>query len=196
MIPAQFGPPVRAGRVVLRMMSADDIDDVHAYQGREDVCRYLLFEARTRDQVAEQIARHAAATVLAADGDYWQIAVALPAGGEGAERVIGDIYFTLKSRENLAGEIGWTFHPDFRGRGYATEAASAVLSRAFAELGLHRVIAELDPRNDASIALCRRLGMREEAYFVKDLMFRGDWADTGIYAILDVEWASRSAVAD
>ena len=194
MIPARFGPPVRAGRVLLRMMSADDIDDVYAYQGREDVCRYLLFEARTREQVAEQVARHAGSTVLAADGDYWQIVVVLPAGSEGAERVIGDINFTLKSRGNLAGEIGWTLHPDFRGRGYATEAASAVLRRAFAELGLHRVIAELDPRNDASIALCRRLGMRGEAYFVKDLMFMGDWVDTGIYAILDVEWASRSAI--
>ena len=194
MIPAQFGPPVRAGRVLLRMMSTDDIDDVHAYQGRADVCRYLLFEARTREQVAEQVARHAASTVLAADGDYWQIAVVLPASAHEAERVIGDIYLTLKSRENLAGEIGWTFHPDFRGRGYATEAASAVLRRAFAELGLHRVIAELDPRNDTSIALCRRLGMREEAYFVKDLMFRGDWADTGIYAILDAEWMTRSTI--
>ena len=194
MIPAQFGPPVRAGRVLLRMLSTDDIDDVHAYQGRADVCRYLLFEARTREQVAEQVARHAASTVLAADGDYWQIAVVLPATGHEAERVIGDIYFTLKSRENLAGEIGWTFHPDFRGRGYATEAASAVLHRAFAELGLHRVIAELDPRNAASIALCHRLGMREEAYFVKDLMFRGDWADTGIYAMLDVEWSTRSVI--
>lgn len=66
--------------------------------------------------------------------------------------------------------------------------------RAFAELGLLRVVAELDPRNDASIALCRRLGMREEACFVKDLMFRGDWADTDIYAILDVEWTTRSAI--
>jgi len=190
MIPARFGPPVRAGRVQLRLMSADDVDDIHSYQGRDDVCRYLLFEARTR----EQVARHAASTVLAADGDYWQIAVVLPAGGGDAERVIGDIYFGLKSAENLAGEIGWTSYPDFQGRGYATEAASAMLRRAFDELELHRVIAEFDPRNDSSIALCRRLGMREEAHFVKDLRFRGDWADTGIYAILDDEWATRAAV--
>lgn len=196
MIPIPFGPPVRAGRVLLRMMSAGDVDDIHSYQGRDDVCRYLLFEARTREQVAEQVARHATSTELAADGDYWQVAVVLPASGRDAERVIGDIYFTLKSAENLAGEIGWTFHPDFQGRGYATEAASAVLGRAFDELGLHRVIAELDPRNDASIALCRRLGMREEAHFVKDLRFRGDWADTGIYAMLDVEWAARGAAVD
>ena len=73
-----------------------------------------------------------------------------------------------------------------------TEAAAAVLAIAFDQLGLHRVIAELDPRNGASIALCARLGMREEAYHVKDLWFRGDWADTGIYALLESEWAARS----
>jgi RimJ/RimL family protein N-acetyltransferase len=54
------------------------------------------------------------------------------------------------------------------------------------------VRAELDPCNAASIALCRRLGMREEAYFVEDLWFKGGWGDTGIYAILDREWAARS----
>ena len=63
-----------------------------------------------------------------------------------------------------------------------------MLDLAFRTIGLHRVAAELDPRNTASIALCKRLGMREEAFFVKDLWFREDWADTGVYAILRDEW--------
>mgnify|MGYP003293019980 CR=1 FL=1 len=43
------------------------------------------------------------------------------------------------------------------------------------------------------VALCRRLGMREEAYLVEDLWFKGAWGDTAIYAILDREWpASRT----
>ena len=50
--------------------------------------------------------------------------------------------------------------------------------------------AELDPRNTASIALCKRLGMREEAYFVEEMMFKGEWGDTGVYAILEREWGS------
>jgi RimJ/RimL family protein N-acetyltransferase len=82
-------------------------------------------------------------------------------------------------------------HPDFTGRGYASEAARAVLELAFSTLGLHRVFAELDPRNDASIALALRLGMREEAHFVQDMWFKGAWADTGIYAILAEEWRSH-----
>ena len=132
------------------------------------------------------MAKYSQARTLGGEGDYWQLAV------ERDGRVIGDVYFTIKSAENQTGEIGWTLHPDFSGQGFMTEAAGAVLGLAFAEIGLHRVMAELDPRNTRSIALCRRLGMREEAHFVEDLWFKGEWGDTGIYAILEREWAHRS----
>ena len=190
-LPYVFAEPIRTDRLTLRLMTEADVDDIHSYQSREDVCRYLLFEARSRDEVAAKVAQHAAATTLAADGDYLQLALELPASGDTPARVIGDSYFTLASLENSKGEIGWTLHPDFVGHGYASEAARAVLAIAFERIGLHRVVAELDPRNDASIALCKRLGMREEAYFVKDLWFRGDWGDTGMYAILREEWVAR-----
>ena len=94
------------------------------------------------------------------------------------------------SVENRGAEIGWTLHPDFFGHGYAAEAARAILELAFGELGMHRVKAELDPRNDASIALCRRLGMREEAHFVENLWLGDEWGSTGIHAILAREWAA------
>jgi RimJ/RimL family protein N-acetyltransferase len=106
-------------------------------------------------------------------------------------RVMGHVYFTIKSVANSTAEIGFALHPDFGGQGYMSEAASAVLEIAFRELGLHRVMAELDPRNTRSVALCKRLGMREEAHFVEDLWSKGEWGDTGIYAILDREWAER-----
>jgi RimJ/RimL family protein N-acetyltransferase len=191
MIPYVFAGPIATERLVLRLLHPDDVDDVHSYQGRADVCEYLLYDAKSREKVAEDIDVRQHATTLGADGDYWQLAIELPATADSPSRVIGDLYFSLKSVENSGGEIGWVFNPDVHGNGYATEAASAVLDIVFTEVGLHRVIAELDPRNDASIALCSRLGMREEAFFVKDLRFRGDWADTGIYAILETEWAAR-----
>lgn len=55
-------------------------------------------------------------------------------------------------------EIGWHFHPDFWGNGYATEAASAVLEHAFAA-GLDRVVAVTNPLNVASMNVCARIGM-------------------------------------
>ena len=184
-LPFVFTEPIRTERLTLRLMTAGDVDDVYAYQSREDVCRYLLHDPRSRDEVVDMVAKYGDATRLEQDHDWIEPAIELDG------RVIGHMYLNLASVENLGAEIGWTLHPDFFGQGYASEAATAILDLAFGELGLHRVRAELDPRNDASVALCRRLGMREEAFFVKDLMFKGGWGDTGVYAILEEEWAAR-----
>jgi RimJ/RimL family protein N-acetyltransferase len=195
MLPATF-TPFSTDRLRMRLMTTADVDDVHSYESRPDVCAYLPYEPRSREVVAERIERYGKAVTLADDDDYWQIAIETPATPDAAARVVGSIYFTVRSIESLGAAIGWVLHPDVHGRGYAREAASAMLDIAFGQLDLHRVIAELDPRNDASIALCTRLGMREEALFVKDLMFRGEWADTGIYAILQDEWHARRAVTE
>jgi RimJ/RimL family protein N-acetyltransferase len=134
---------------------------------------------------------------IEADGDYIQWAVELPADAERPSRVIGNVMMRLVETENLCGEIGWVFHPDVAGQGYATEAARAVLDVSLAErvdggIGLHRVIAELDPRNDASERLCQRLGMRREALFIKNVWMRDDWLDTLIYAVLAEEWPAAT----
>ena len=107
-LPYEFPSPLRTDRLLLRTMVESDVDDIHAYQSRDDVCRYLMFEPRDRDAVAEKVAKYSQARVLSGDGDYWQLAVERCDG-----RVIGDVYFTIKSAENQTGEIGWTLHPDF-----------------------------------------------------------------------------------
>jgi RimJ/RimL family protein N-acetyltransferase len=179
-LPYEFQGPVATERIQLRLMNPDtDIEHVFAYQSLEVVCRYLPYEPRTHADVTVKVTQFSAARVLTADDDYWQLAIDLDG------RVIGDVYFTIKSVEHQTAEIGWSLHPDFHGQGYMSEAASAVLRIAFEEIGLHRVIANLDPRNDASAALCRRLGMREEAHFVEDMWFKGEWADTSIFGMLE-----------
>jgi RimJ/RimL family protein N-acetyltransferase len=187
-LPFTFTAPLRTERLRLRLVGPDDVDDVFAYESRADVCRYLLMEPRTREQVVERVARHGAARTLAADGDYLQLAIELGAAAGARARVIGHLYFTIASIANSKGEIGWTLHPDYQGHGYAFEAANAMLELAFRQLELHRVVADLDPRNTASIALCRRIGMREEGLFVQDLWFKGGWGDSGVYAVLRDEW--------
>ncbi|HEY2643081.1 MAG TPA: GNAT family N-acetyltransferase [Galbitalea sp.] len=189
-LPYSFTNPIRTERVTIRLMTPDDVDAVYSYQSREDVCRYLLHGPRTREDLVERVSKYAEATTLAADGDYWQLGIELTVP-ERAAQFIGELYFTISNLESSRAEIGWTMHPDFHGHGYATEAANALLDVAFRDIGLHRVYAELDPRNTASIALCTRLGMREEAHFVQDLWFKGEWADTGIYALLRDEWLAR-----
>jgi RimJ/RimL family protein N-acetyltransferase len=186
-LPYVFPSPLETERLRLRMMTPEDVADVFTYHSREDVCRYLPFPPRSYEQVSEKVTQFAAATTLKTEGDYWQLAI------EHDGHVIGDLFFKLHSVEHATAEIGWTLHPDHHGRGYMTEIASAVLDIAFGELELHRVMARLDPRNTASIALCKRLRMRAEAYFVEDVWFKDEWADTGMYAILEREWARRGS---
>ena len=57
-------------------------------------------------------------------------------------------------------EVGWHLHPDHWGHGYATESARGALARAW-EAELDEVFAVVRPGNERSVAVCRRLGMRE-----------------------------------
>src|SRR5205085_12084511 len=135
--------PLHTPGLVIRTMTAADVDDLHAFQSDPEVCRYLPFAPRTREEVVEKVAKFSAALTLAGDGDFWQLAIERA----GAPGVIGDLYFCLTSVTGASGEIGWAMHRDHHGRGYMAEAAAALLDLAFGPLALHRVAARLDPRN-------------------------------------------------
>jgi RimJ/RimL family protein N-acetyltransferase len=67
----------------------------------------------------------------------------------------------LVKRESLDDvDIGYAFLPESRGQGYALEAATAVMDYARDTVGLHRVVALTNPRNDRSIRLLEKLGLR------------------------------------
>jgi len=180
-------------RLRLDLLRPDDFDALYEIQSDPEVCRYLLYEARTREQVAAALDRDASHTRLENPDDYLQPAIR--GRGENDGEFIGTMYFELKSVEDRTAEIGWLIAPRFQGQGYAGAAARVLLDLAFGELGLHRVIAELDPRNAASVRVCERLGMRKEAHLVEHMWLKDEWTDTGSYAILEREWRAGHALA-
>ena len=177
--------PRRTERLVLRSLRETDAAELLAYRGHPDVCRYLMNEPHDQAGIEAFIAERAPRTSLADDRDSVLLAVEL------AGRVIGDVSLTTANVADRQGEIGWVFHPGHQGHGYATEAAGALLDLAFDEVGLHRVCAQLDPRNTASEQLCVRLGMRQEAHLREESWFKGEWGDLLVYAVLDREWRER-----
>lgn len=181
------GYPLLTDRLSIRPCTRRDIDAMLAYRGRGDVCRYLPFEPQDRAALLDRFASGVLSrTELTAEGQ----ALTLGAWRRDTDELAGDVILFLRSEEHRGGEIGWVFDPAHGGHGLATEAARLVLGLAFRELGLHRVVAQLDPRNGRSAALCERLGMRREAHFVSCEWFKGEWADLAIYALLAEEWAA------
>jgi aminoglycoside 6'-N-acetyltransferase len=174
--------PRRTERLVLRAFGHGDEEDVLAYRSRPDVVRYMPTETLQANGAAAFIEERAQATQIKADHDRIVLAV------EHDGRVIGDLLVGAGRLADGQAEIGWAFNPAYHGRGLATEAARELLVLAFADLAMHRVFAQLDPRNTASARLCERLGMRREAYFREDMWFKGEWGDTAVYALLAAEW--------
>ena len=179
--------PVRGERLLLRPLAVGDADALLAYRSRDDVCQYVPFEPMSRDDILERIAGQWARTELTDEGQ------ALTLGAEVGEtsELVGDVILFWHSREHAGGEIGYVFNPALGGRGYATEAANLMLRLGFEELGLHRIVARIDERNEASARLARRLGMRQEARLVSNELFKGEWSNELDFAMLADEWYAR-----
>ncbi|RKW70558.1 N-acetyltransferase [Galactobacter caseinivorans] len=180
--------PVRTERLSLRRATLADMD--------------AMWEYRRLDSVGEWLGWH---PVDRADWDATfpsklgpQLVVEL----EG--RIIGDLMILVgdawgqrEVKEQAAGteaELGWVFHPDFGGRGYATEAVHAAIGISFEQVGLRRVTAGAFFANEASWRLMERVGMRRESVSIKESLHRDHgWIDGILYALLKDEWAQRGA---
>ena len=183
--PLHVTRPWETARLVLRPFEAGDLDALADLQGRAEVARYLYWEPRTRRQAKAALKRKVECRRIEREGDILNLAVTLREGGP----VIGDVLLTYLSAVHQQAELGYVFHPDWHGQGYATEAAGAMVDAAFGRLGVHRVCAHLDARNLRSAALLERLGLRREAHLRQNEWVKGEWTDDVTYGLLAEEWA-------
>jgi RimJ/RimL family protein N-acetyltransferase len=179
--------PIRTERLLLRPLVPGDADAMLAYRGRLDVSRYVPFEPMSRDDILDRIAGQWSRTELTDEGQYLTLGAEVAVTGE----LAGDVMLFWHSREHAGGEVGYVLNPALGGRGYATEAASAMLRLGFEELGLHRIVARIDEDNEPSVRLARRLGMRQEARLVHNEFFKGRWSNEVDFAMLADEWFAR-----
>ncbi|WP_158887324.1 GNAT family N-acetyltransferase [Amycolatopsis anabasis] len=179
--------PITTARLVLRPFTLSDLDALYGFQSRPDVTQYLSWEPRNRTETAAALQRRIATARLTENGRFLSIAAQRADTGQ----LIGDLFLEVVSTEHRQGEIGFVFHPDHHGRGFAGEAAVELLRLGFERLGLHRIIGRCDARNTASAALMEGLGMRSEAHFRENERLKGNWTDELVFAILEHEWKRR-----
>jgi ribosomal-protein-alanine N-acetyltransferase len=88
--------------------------------------------------------------------------------------------------------LGYQIGAAWRRQGYMTEGLALALTYGFRTIGLHRLEANIQPVNAASIALVRKLGFSREGYSPRYLKINGRWRDHERWAILAEAWRARA----
>lgn len=88
-------------------------------------------------------------------------------------------------------EIGFAILPEYRGKGYGSEATQLLLQFAFEKLDAHKVVGMCNSNNISSASLMNRIGMSREAIFKEELFWQNKWVDQYYFSILEREYFSK-----
>lgn len=178
--------PILTERLLLRPFIRGDVDAVFSYRSLAAVAEYLFDQPMSHEECAEAVRARASQVAFTSEGDKILLAVEERQTG----RLVGEVSLIWRNLVDQQAEIGYIVHPQFWSRGYATEAARALLAFGFGTGALHRIYARCDARNSASARVMQRLGMREEAHLREHTQIKGRWDEELIYAILEDEWVA------
>lgn len=169
-------------RLRLRAMEYRDAPALFQIFSDAAVMRYWSRGPWTEEAEGVALIDRVAASVR--DGTLFQWGVAL----KESDSVIGTCTLAHLDWRNRRGEIGFALRRDCWGQGYMQEAARTVLTHAFTTLDFHRVEADVDPRNAASIKLLERLGFQKEGYLRERWLVGEEVNDTVFLGLLRREW--------
>ncbi|MBX9747553.1 MAG: GNAT family N-acetyltransferase [Hyphomonadaceae bacterium] len=150
-------PTLSATGAVLRPLTVDDAEALFVAHGDETAHR---FWGTPKHANVEETRAYTAETLAMKDAHVWAIT---EDGGEALGRVA---LFILRAG---VGEFGIIMRRDATGRGLASKAIRLIEDYAFTKLDLHRLVADIDPDNSASMSLFLRAGFQREG------LLRGNW---------------------
>lgn len=167
---------IRTQRLLLRRARMDDLDAMHRILGNGTAMRYWSTLPHTD---IEQTRDWLAAMIDASSEESDDFIVELNG------QVIG------KAGCWRLPEVGYILHPDHWGKGYAAEALGAAISHVFANHPVTALVADVDPRNAASLRLLDRLGFRETHRAERTMQIGDEWCDS-VY--LSLSRAGKSTI--
>lgn len=178
-------PVITTPRVVLRWISAEDIDGLFDVFSDPQVMRYWSTGPLANRAAAAEMQREIAAGNLSNTMLKWGLAL------RESNTVIGTTTLFNLNLDNGRAEIGYAMGRAHWGKGYMNEALQALVSHAFEVVNLRRLEADVDPRNAASIRTLERLGFQREGFLRERWHVNGEIQDALFYGLLKREWVSQ-----
>jgi [ribosomal protein S5]-alanine N-acetyltransferase len=175
-------PTLRAPRLTLRTLTEADVADVLAVFSDPLVLRYWDGPLITTQQDAMQYIDRIHHGFRRRELMQWGIADAA------TDAVIGTCTLTHLSITHERAEVGFALRQTRWGQGFGSEAVTAAINFGFEVLGLHRIEADVDPRNERSLRLLERLGFQREGHLRERYYMNGERQDAVMMAVLRADW--------
>ena len=175
---------LRTERLLLRRFRPEDAATFARYRSAPEVARHQSWDTPFTEDQARELIESLAVAHPDTPGEWFQYAVTDATTGAH----LGDVAAFTDADDPRLAKVGVTFAPEAQGKGYATEALTALLDDLLLRRGKHRVSADCDVRNTASAALLERVGMRREALHRSSSFWKGEWTDEYVFAVLADEW--------
>ncbi len=179
-------PTLKTKRLVLRKMAVSDCFDMYDYAKLKEVTEFLTWSPHPDIEYTKEYLKSLPNHYK--KGEFYDWAVILA----DEEKMIGTCGFTRFHLPNNSAEIGYVINPEYRDKGIAAEAATAVLEYGFTTLGLNRIEARYMTGNLASRRVMEKLGMTFEGMSRSSLFVKGAYRDVGTCAILKDEFVKKS----
>lgn len=193
-MPEPAVPPVRGDQVSLRLLAPEDAPALLDLELRNR--EQLLLGAPEREQEwFTEAGQRSAITHAVADretGRSLPMAIWLEDGR--TEQLVGRLTLAGITRGAFeSASLGYWVDHRRTGRGIATHAVRAAIAVGFGGLGLHRLQAEVQVGNDASVRVLEKCGFVEYGLAPDYLRLGGDWADCRLFQLIDARWEPRGA---
>lgn len=171
-------PTLPAPRLQLRWIEASDLEGLYAVFSDPEVMRYWSHTAWPHRDEAEIYleAIHRGFE----RGDLFQWGIAL----RGDDQLIGTTTLYAIDHGQGRAELGFALAREHWGRRYALEALTVLLDHAFGPMGLRRIEADVDPRNQGSLRTLEALGFRREGYLRQRWHVAGELQDSVLMGLL------------
>ncbi|WP_399939705.1 GNAT family N-acetyltransferase [Streptomyces sp. BBFR25] len=182
-------PTLDTDRLRLRPFAEADADFLYALHSNAHVMRYWDSPPWTERARAGRFL--AMSRTMADEGTGVRVAVERASDGA----LVGWCCLVEWNPDYRSASLGYCLDEAMWGRGYATEAAHALLTWAFGTLDLNRVQAEADTRNAASARVLEKIGFVREGTLREDCVVGGEVSDSWVYGLLRREWRPSAAPA-
>jgi len=174
-------PVLETERLRLRPFTLDDEAAVFALASDPEIARFVRFEAHTTPADTRAFLELAFERYQRGDPFAWAIV------RRADDRLIGSCGFVNQAPERHAAEIGYWLSKAYWGKGYAVEAARALVRFGFEQMGLERVEAKCFVQNRAGQRVIEKLGMKYEGTD-RGEMIKGEYPELRLYAVARQDW--------